>query len=68
MVLSGAGGYPGDEAWFLHAIVHTVHRELAGHPQLARAQVDVWARQRHAQIDAGELLYIAHQLDYLARV
>jgi len=68
VVFPRENGYPGDEAWFLHAIVHTVHRELAGHPQLARAQVDAWTQQRHAQIDAGELLYIAHQLDYLGRV
>ncbi len=67
VVIPRGGGYPHDEACFLHFIIHTVHQELAGHPQLDGAQVDAWAQRRHHQIDAGELVYIAHQLDYLAR-
>lgn len=67
VVIPREDGYPDDEAYFLHAIIHTVHRELAGHPELDRAQVDAWAQMRHAQIERGELLYIAHQLDYLVK-
>ena len=52
---------------FLHAIIHTIHQELRGHPQVDGDRLDAWARTRHAQIDRGELLYIAHQLDYLVR-
>ncbi len=67
VVMPAANGYPADEAWFLHFIIATVHRQLRGHPQVGGAKLEAWASERHRQIDAGELLYIAHQLDYLAR-
>lgn len=57
------GGYEADEAYFLHHIVHTVENELGPHPELG-AQVRDWGRQRHAQVERGELVYIAHQLDF----
>ncbi len=60
-------GYAGDEAYFLHFIIETVRRELRGHPEVGGAKLEAWAATRHEQIDGGELLYIAHQLDYLAR-
>ncbi len=67
VVFPREGAYPADEAFFLHAIIHTIHQELRGHPQVDGDRLDAWARTRHAQIDRGELLYIAHQLDYLVR-
>lgn len=65
VVIPHQGAYPADEAYFLHFIIHTVYQELSGHPDVDGAALDAWAAQRHAQIDAGELLYIAHQLDYV---
>lgn len=62
-----AGRYPGDEAYFLHFIVATIGRALRGQPELPPAVMARWLKQRHAQIDAGELIYIAHQLDVLVR-
>ncbi len=61
-------GYPADERYFLHFIVDTIYRELAGHPALDNKDFDAWGRARHRQIETGELIYIAHQLDILARV
>jgi hypothetical protein len=68
VVFPGEQAYPGDEAYFLHAIIETVRNELVGHPQLEGEQVEAWAAARHEQIEAGELIYIAHQLDLLVRV
>ncbi|GIK58215.1 MAG: class I SAM-dependent methyltransferase [Chloroflexi bacterium] len=62
------GRYPADEAYFLHFIIHTMHQALQGHPELEAAQFDQWVAQRHAQIENGELVYIAHQLDFLGRI
>lgn len=62
------GAYPDDEAYFLHFIIHTMHRALAGHPELETAVFDNWIAQRHAQVENGELVYIAHQLDFFGRV
>jgi hypothetical protein len=62
---NGGSAYPHDEAYFLHFIIHTMHGALRQHPQIDTARFDRWIAMRHAQIEAGELVYIAHQLDYL---
>ena len=62
-----AGRYPADEAYFLHFIVQTMAAALAGHPALDAARFADWIAARHAQIAAGELTYIAHQLDFAGR-
>jgi SAM-dependent methyltransferase len=59
------GGYPEDEAYFLHFIIHTIYQALRGHPDLEAARFDAWVAERHAQIDCRELVYIAHQLDFI---
>lgn len=59
-------GYSPDEAYFLHCIIHMIASALHGHPQLNAPQFQTWIAQRHAQIERGELIYIAHQLDVLA--
>lgn len=59
-----AGGYPHDEAYFLHHIVETIWQELREHPELDAQALEAWTERRRAQIDAGELVYIAHQLDF----
>jgi hypothetical protein len=68
VVFAGANGYAADEAYFLHFIVHTIHTALEGHPELDAEQLGNWIAQRHAQIEAGKLIYIAHQLDFLGRL
>ncbi|MBM4325758.1 MAG: class I SAM-dependent methyltransferase [Deltaproteobacteria bacterium] len=61
------GAYPADEAYFLHFIVHTIGQALEGHPALAGERFADWIDRRHAQIEAGELVYIAHQIDFLGQ-
>lgn len=63
VVFPQGGGYSGDEAYFLHHIVHTIDGALRGHPALPAAELATWVSRRHAQIEAGELCYVAHQLD-----
>ena len=65
VVFPGPDGYPGDEAYFLHWIIDTIDRALNGHPELDRGRFQAWIAQRHRQIEAAELTYIAHQLDVL---
>ena len=67
VVFAGKDGYPADEAYFLHFIIHTIHHALQGHPELDGSLFEAWIAQRHAQIEAGTLVYIAHQLDFLGR-
>ncbi len=68
VVFAGPDGYPADEKYFLQFIVETMHRALAGHPALDLAQFAAWIAQRQAQIETGELVYIAHQLDFFGRL
>jgi hypothetical protein len=68
MVFAGANGYPADEAYFLHFIVHTIHTALTGYPALDAERFTAWIAQRHAQVEQGTLVYMAHQLDVLGRV
>jgi hypothetical protein len=56
--------YSADEAYFLRHIVNTVDAELQRHSQVVASDRIEWSHLRHAQIDCGELVYIAHQLDF----
>ncbi len=67
VVFAGSTGYPADEAYFLRFIIHTLEQALSGHPELDAAQFADWIRQRQAQIESGELVYVAHQIDFYGR-
>jgi hypothetical protein len=62
------GRYPGDEAYFLRHILHFVESTLSSHPELDPALFAEWLAQRRRQIETGELVYVAHQLDLLGRI
>jgi SAM-dependent methyltransferase len=68
VVFAGANGYPADEAYFLHFIIHTMHTALTGYPDLDAGRFTAWIAQRHTQVEQGTLVYMAHQLDLLGRV
>jgi len=61
------GTYPADEAYFLQFILHFFEESLGGHPELDSAVFASWLAERRAQIERGELVYIAHQIDFLVR-
>ena len=67
VVHAGPNGYAADEAYFLHFIIRTIHTALAGHPELDAQRFSTWIEQRHDQVEAGTLVYVAHQLDFLGR-
>jgi len=67
VVFPGPDGYPADEAYFLHFIIHTIDGALRGHPGLDADRFAAWIAHRHAQVERRELVYIAHQMDFLGR-
>lgn len=68
VVFAGEQGYPADEGYFLHFILETVRRALQGRPELEPLSLDRWVAERRAQVERGELVYIAHQIDFLGCV
>ncbi len=62
------GQYPADEAYFLQFILHFFEESLSGHPELDEADFAGWLEKRRRQVERGELVYIAHQIDFLVRV
>lgn len=67
VVFGTEGRYPADEAHFLRCIVQTIHDELRRHDDVPSAVLSAWTELRLSQIERGELVYIAHQLDFVGR-
>lgn len=61
------GKYPENEAYFLHFILHFFEESLTGHEKLDAGALKMWLDKRRTQIERGELVYIAHQLDFLVK-
>ena len=59
--------YPLRESYFLHHIVHTIDEELAHHPEIDPEHFKTWIAKRHAQVENGELVFMAKHIDVLAR-
>ena len=68
VVVPSRGGYVADEADFLRAILGFFEQSLSGRPELNPARLAGWLARRRAQIEAGELIYVAHQIDVCGRV
>ena len=62
------GNYPGEEAYFLRSILDTIQNALRDRPdRVEPAHLAGWLAARGRQLAAGELVYIAHQLDFAGR-
>ena len=62
------GNYPGDEAYFLRSILNTIQNALRNRQdRVEPADLAGWLAERVRQLEAGELVYITHQLDFVGR-
>ena len=61
------GHYLADEKYFLHFILNFFETSLKAHTELDAVAFENWLARRREQIECGELVYIAHQIDFLAR-
>ena len=62
------GNYPGDEAYFLRSILDTIQNALRSRQdRVEPADLADWLAVRGRQLAAGELVYVAHQLDFAGR-
>jgi SAM-dependent methyltransferase len=60
------GAYPADEQFFLSCLLGFFEESLSARPELGPGELSGWLDARRAQLAAGELVFIAHQLDVLA--
>jgi SAM-dependent methyltransferase len=68
VVYPGPEGYPEDEAYFLHFILQTVEGALRGRLEIDPGELANWLAARNAQVERGELVYIAHQMDFFGSI
>lgn len=61
------GEYPAKERMFVEHILHTIDAELNWRPEVDQSHLREWLSTRRDQLRRGELVYIAHQLDFLGR-
>lgn len=67
VVFPQQGSYPADEKYFLEFILSFFENSLKECQDLEPASLKRWLAGRHHQIERGELVYIAHQMDFLVR-
>ncbi len=59
------GRYPHDEAYLVDSVLQTIENALRA--RVEPAQLSEWLAVRRRQLAAGELVYLAHQLDFAGR-
>jgi len=67
VVYAKNGSYPADEKYFLQFILHFFESSLKDCKELETNTFKQWLTRRQEQIDCGDLIYIAHQIDFLVR-
>ncbi len=67
VVYARDGKYPADENYFLHFILRFFEDSLKDCNELEPGVLRQWLAKRHDQIDCGDLVYIAHQMDFLIK-
>jgi hypothetical protein len=68
VVFGDNGQYRAQEADFLRHILRTVDKELQRHADVDRKALAAWIAARSGQLERGELVYIAHQLDFAGTI
>jgi hypothetical protein len=68
VVFPGRKGYSYDEITFLSFILDTIENTLSTRPEIGTGELEDWLQTRRSQMESGDLVYIAHQLDFLGQV
>lgn len=68
VVYPRGGGYASEEVYFLQSIFHFFEQSLRGRPEIDPRQLSRWLILRQEQVVRGELIFVAHQIDFLVQV
>jgi SAM-dependent methyltransferase len=68
IVFPTESGYPDDERFFLEWIIDSIESALYECEEIRAEPLAKWIAQRRLQIERGELIYVTHQLDFLAQM
>lgn len=68
MVIPQSGSYHADEAFFLACILDTIESALRDHKNLDQARFASWLDLRRGQLERGDMIFIAHQIDILGKL
>ena len=65
VIFAGPNGYRKDETYFLHFILDNIGQALQDCSELNSGRLNDWISKRHDQVENNELIYIAHQIDFV---
>jgi SAM-dependent methyltransferase len=65
VVFAGPNGYRKDETYFLHFIIDNIGQALQDCSKLDASRLNDWISRRHNQVENNDLVYIAHQIDFV---
>jgi len=65
VVYPGHGEYRRGQRYLLQSILSFLADSLRGHPEYDPEEIDFWIQERRAQLENGELIFVAHNLDFL---
>jgi SAM-dependent methyltransferase len=65
VIFAGPNGYRQDETYFLHYILDNIGQALQDCSELNSGRLNDWVSKSHNQVENNELVYIAHQIDFV---
>ena len=67
IVLPRNGTYQDDEAFVLHTLLDMLEFSVGRRPELNAGRLSEWIETRRRQVEAGQLIFLAHQIDVVGR-
>jgi hypothetical protein len=67
VIFPGESGYSPDEKYFVECLVKTALSAISESGDVAGREVELWASRKLDQLNSKELIFQAHQLDFLGK-
>ena len=67
VIFPGESDYSQDEKYFVECLVKTAVRAITEMSDFSEREVELWARRKLDQLQSKELIFQAHQLDFIGK-